>query len=127
MVKKYRLQKLERAARRKTVCHSYSGAKVGQIKEKIDECWNENHQYEQIITYMLVPTTWCTSNQANPYKENWCTSKPIQRKLLSAVLSRGMITKLMPVKFFVTTIYYMIYALSITLHSLIMIVLSNPY
>jgi hypothetical protein len=46
MVKNSDYKKLERAAREKTVCHSYSGAKVGQIKEKIDEYWSENHQYD---------------------------------------------------------------------------------
>ena len=52
MVKNIDYKKLERAARKKTVCHSYSGAKVGQIKEKIDEYWSENHQYEQIIIHV---------------------------------------------------------------------------
>ena len=37
---------------KKTVCHSYSGAKVSQIKEKIQQYWNQDHQYEEIILHV---------------------------------------------------------------------------
>ena len=37
MVKNIDEKKLERAAKKATVCHSYSGARLGQIKEKIEE------------------------------------------------------------------------------------------
>jgi hypothetical protein len=52
MVKNIDYKKLERAARKKTVCHSYSRAKVVQIEEKIDEYWSGNRQYEQIIIHV---------------------------------------------------------------------------
>lgn len=52
MVKNIDDKKLQRAARAKTVCHSYSGATVKQIEKKIDQYWNENQQYEKVILHV---------------------------------------------------------------------------
>ena len=52
MVKNIDQRKLERAGRKKTICHSYSGAKVGHIREKIQQYWKEDHQYEEIILHV---------------------------------------------------------------------------
>jgi hypothetical protein len=48
MVKNIDSEKLERAAKQKTVCHSYSGATVEQIHQKIEEYWNEDHNYQRV-------------------------------------------------------------------------------
>ena len=64
MVKNIDRKKLERAARKNTVCHSYSGAKVGQIKEKIKQYWSEDCQYEEIILHVG------TNNLANEQPES---------------------------------------------------------
>ena len=63
MVKNIDRKKLERAARKNTVCHSYSGAKVGQMKEKIKQYWSEDCQYEEIILHVG------TNNLANEQPE----------------------------------------------------------
>ena len=52
MVKNIDEKTLERAAKKATVCHSHSGARVGQIKEKIEENWNECNQFEEIILHV---------------------------------------------------------------------------
>ena len=52
MVKNIDSRKLERAARRKVVCHSYSGATVRQIQAKVNEHWNEDHHYERIVIHV---------------------------------------------------------------------------
>lgn len=52
MVKNINSRKLERAARSKTICHSYSGATVGQIKEKVESYWNEDQHYEKVILHV---------------------------------------------------------------------------
>ena len=68
MVKNIDDRKLERAARAKTVCHSYSGATVKQIEEKIDQYWNENQQYEKVILH--VGTNDLARQEPNEVAEN---------------------------------------------------------
>ena len=48
MVKNIDEKKLKRAAKKATVCHSYSGARVCQI----EEYWNEGDQFEEIILHV---------------------------------------------------------------------------
>ena len=52
MVKNMDEKKLKRAAKKATVCHSYSGARIGQIKEKIEDYWNEDNQFQEIILHV---------------------------------------------------------------------------
>ena len=52
MVKNIDSKKLERAAKQKTVCHSYSGATVEQIHQKIEEYWNEDHNYQRVVIHV---------------------------------------------------------------------------
>ena len=51
MVKNIDSKKLTRAAKRKAVCHSYSGATVKQINEKLEERLKEDH-YDKIIIHV---------------------------------------------------------------------------
>ena len=48
---KYRREKIERAAKKNTVCHLYR-RKVISIKEKIEEYWNEDNQFKVIIQHI---------------------------------------------------------------------------
>ena len=52
MVKNINEKKLGKAARRNTVCRSYSGAKAAMIKKKIQQCWSEDNHYEEIILHV---------------------------------------------------------------------------
>ena len=52
MVKNIDSEKLETAAKQKTVCHSYSGATVEQIHQKIEEYWNEDHNYHRVVIHV---------------------------------------------------------------------------
>lgn len=52
MVKNMNEKKLGKAARKNTVCHSYSGAKVGQIRQKMQQYWSEDTQHEEIILHV---------------------------------------------------------------------------
>ena len=62
MVKNIDDRKLERAARAKTVCHSYSGATVKQIEEKsISIGMRINNMRKS--SFMLEPTIWLAKNQ----------------------------------------------------------------
>ena len=51
MIKHIEATKVQRAARSKTVCHSYSGATVGQLQQKFEEnC--QNDEYKTIIIHL---------------------------------------------------------------------------
>ena len=51
MIKHIEATKIQRAARSKTVCHSYSGATVGQLQEKFeDNC--QNDEYKTVIIHV---------------------------------------------------------------------------
>ena len=51
MLKHIEATKVQRAARSKTVCHSYSGATVGQLQKKFEEnC--QNDEYKTIIIHV---------------------------------------------------------------------------
>ena len=53
MVKHIDNNKLTKAAKRNTVCHSYSGATVEQIATKFEQHSKENHSFE--LLPMLEP------------------------------------------------------------------------
>ena len=51
MIKHIEATKIQRAARSKTVCHSYSGATVGQLQENFEEnC--QNDEYKTVIIHV---------------------------------------------------------------------------
>jgi predicted translin family RNA/ssDNA-binding protein len=52
MVKNIDSIKLERAAKKKAVHHSYSGATVEQIHQKIWEYCNEDHNYQRAAIHV---------------------------------------------------------------------------
>ena len=52
MVKHIDQQKIERAASCKSVVHSYSGAKVEQIRHKIKEYFSEDDKYDAIVLHV---------------------------------------------------------------------------
>lgn len=52
MVKHIDNQKVERAARGKAVCHSYSGATVDQLKQKIQSDWCEEQDYDSVVVHV---------------------------------------------------------------------------
>lgn len=68
MMKNIDNNKLERAARGKTVSHSYSGATVGQIEEKIEEHWNEDEHFDKIILH--IGTNDLVSSKPSKVAEN---------------------------------------------------------
>ncbi len=50
MVKNINSKKIERASGHKSVCHSYSGARVKQIEEKLKN--DGNRQYDSVILHV---------------------------------------------------------------------------
>ena len=51
MIKHIEATKVQKAARSKTVCHSYSGATVGQLQKKFEEnC--QNDEYKTMIIHV---------------------------------------------------------------------------
>ena len=52
MVKNIEEKKIEREARGKTVCHSYSGATISQLHQKLIEDNCHDNEYETIILYI---------------------------------------------------------------------------
>ena len=67
MIKHIEAAKIQRAARSKTVCHSYSGATVGQLLEKFEEnC--QNDEYKNVIIH--VETNDLVHEEENHVAEN---------------------------------------------------------
>ena len=52
MVKHIERQKIERAAGCRSAAHSYSGARVEHISQKIKEHWSEDEEYDAIILHV---------------------------------------------------------------------------
>ena len=126
MVKNIDQRKLERAAKKKTVCHSYSEAKVGHIREKIQQYWNEDQQYEEIILH--VGTNDLVHEKPEKVADEMeALINTVKAHTRNIAVSSVVIIKLMLEIYLTITTYCMNYVPSITLHSLIMIVLTNLF
>ena len=52
MVKNIDNNKLSKAAKKRTVCHSYSGATVEQIATKFDQHTKEDQSFDKVIIHV---------------------------------------------------------------------------
>ena len=53
MVKNVEEKKINRAAKKNTVCHSYRGSVIS-VKKKNEEYWNEDNHFKVIIQHVEI-------------------------------------------------------------------------